>query len=328
MGGQKAEVGGIALLLVETPRSKGGNFCQNDDRHLSISPPNRLTGNRLTGHGPTGQPANGFKMTPISLLTDFGLADPYVGIMKGVILSVNPSARIIDITHEVPPQDILEASFLIQSAYAYFPLGTVHVVVVDPGVGSDRSIVCMELNGHRFLAPDNGVLSQVFSERDLERGVYVENPDYFLTPVSHTFHGRDIFAPVAAHLSMGLDMAKLGADAVPSDLVRLPLPQPGYIGETTLEGIIIATDRFGNLVTNIRQRHLKELLGKTQKENLEIQINALRIQGLSQSYDRVLPQQALAILGSRGFLEISVNCGNAQTRTGAKKGDHVTIFPK
>ena len=112
-------------------------------------------------------------------MTDFGLADPYVGIVKGVILSVNPTARVVDITHEVPPQDLLEASFLIQAAYAYFPLGTVHVVVVDPGVGSDRPIVCVEIKGHRFLAPDNGVLTNVFSEGDIERAVYVENENYF-----------------------------------------------------------------------------------------------------------------------------------------------------
>jgi S-adenosylmethionine hydrolase len=264
-------------------------------------------------------------MTAISLLTDFGLADPYVGIMKGVILSVNPSARIVDITHDVPPQDILEASYLIRSAYSYFPLGTVHVVIVDPGVGSDRSIVCMELNGYRFLAPDNGVLSQIFSEGDIERAVYVENADYFLKSISHTFHGRDIFSPVAAHLSMGLDMGVFGTNASPNDLERLRLPQPERINEKTLAGTVMSIDRFGNLVTNIRQLDISTLLERSKKEKIEVHIGNQRILGLSKSYDAVLPRQSLVLLGSRGFLEISVNCGSAKDVMDARKGDRVKI---
>ena len=262
-------------------------------------------------------------MTAISLLTDFGLADPYVGIMKGVILSVNSAARIIDITHEVSPQDLSEAAYLIQSAYSYFPLGTVHVVVVDPGVGSGRAIVGIELNGHRFLAPDNGVLSMVLAEGDIERAVYVENADYFLKSVSHTFHGRDIFAPVAAHLSRGLDMGALGAVVFPADLTRLQMPQPDFLNETSFVGTVISIDRFGNLITNIRYKHMRALLERSQKEKVEIQIGNQRIFDLSKSYDAVRPQQPLAIIGSRGFLEISINCGNARDVIGAKKGDPV-----
>ena len=264
-------------------------------------------------------------MTTISLLTDFGLADPYVGIVKGVILSVNPTASIVDITHEVAPQDLLEASFLIQAAYSYFPLGTVHVVVVDPGVGSDRPIVCVELNGYRFLAPDNGLLTQVFSEGDIERAVYVENENYFLQSVSHTFHGRDIFAPVAARLSMGLDMAMLGSEAVPDDFMRLEVPRPKYADDSTLHGTIISIDRFGNLITNIRRQDLRDLSARSEDGNLECCVGKERIMGLSKSYDAVLPRQALAILGSRGLLEISINCGNAQEVMKMNKGDTVRV---
>jgi S-adenosyl-L-methionine hydrolase (adenosine-forming) len=267
-------------------------------------------------------------MTAISLLTDFGLADPYVGIMKGVILSVNSAARVIDITHDVPPQDLLEAAYLIQSAYSYFPLGTVHVVVVDPGVGGDRPIVCIELNGYRFLAPDNGVLSQIFTEGEIERAVYVENADYLLKSISHTFHGRDIFAPVAAHLSIGLDIGALGAEASSADLVRLQIPQPEFLNESSLVGTIISIDRFGNLVTDIRQQHLIELLEKSKKEKIEIQIRAQRIFEISKSYDAVEPQQPLAIMGSRGLLEIAVNCGNAKDIMGVRRRDQVKVSLK
>ena len=264
-------------------------------------------------------------MPVISLLTDFGLSDPYVGIMKGVILCVNPSAQIVDLTHGVPAQDLLEASYVILSAYPFFPPGTVHVVVVDPGVGSGRSIVCVELNGHRFLAPDNGVLTQVFNHGEIQQAVYVENTDYFLKPLSHTFHGRDIFAPVAAHLSMGLNTRELGAKISPDDLTRLEIPEPEFKTETVLMGTVISIDRFGNLVTNIQDTHIRSILKNAQEDQIEIDIGNHRILSLSKSYDAVNAHQPLAILGSRRFLEISVNCGNAREVMHANKGDRVTV---
>ncbi len=263
-------------------------------------------------------------MTAISLLTDFGLSDAYVGIMKGVILSINPIANIVDITHLVPPQDVIEASYQLQSAYSYFPPETVHVVVVDPGVGSGRSIVCVESEGHRFLAPNNGVLTQVLSDGKVERAVYVENADFFLSSISNTFHGRDIFAPVAAHLSLGVDLALLGDEAVDADLVRLTIPQPVFSGDTTLTGTVISIDRFGNAITNIRHWHIMTLYKNRKKGELNIHVGE-QIRGLSTNYGSVAPQQALAIIGSRGFLEISVNCGNAADNLGLSKGDPVKI---
>jgi S-adenosylmethionine hydrolase len=261
-------------------------------------------------------------MTPIiTLLTDFGTADAYAGIMKGVILSLNPCAVIVDITHSIDPQDVIQAAYTLESAYKYFPEGAVHVVVVDPGVGSGRAILAVETKGHIFLAPNNGVLTLLFEENTEARVIRVENAAYFLPSVSRTFHGRDIFAPVAAHISRGIDISELGPLFDRNDLIFSDIRKP-YLSENgELIGEIVSIDRFGNLITNIDEKSL-EIFRET---NPEILIAESRIFGLSESYAGVKPHQPLALIGSRGYLEISVNCGNAETFFSAGKRHRITV---
>ncbi|MBW2368290.1 MAG: SAM-dependent chlorinase/fluorinase [Deltaproteobacteria bacterium] len=264
-------------------------------------------------------------MAIISLLTDFGLRDAYVGIMKGVILSVNPSAQVVDISHRITPQDRLQAALMIGAAHAYFPPGVVHTVVVDPGVGTDRAVVAVESKGQRFLAPDNGVLTRIYSSGVLERVVSVENTQYFQTPVSQTFQGRDIFAPVAAHLSAGLDMGRLGPEISAEDLVRLDIAEPFRSDSKTLTGTIAGIDRFGNLITNISRAHLSGLSESASGRPLQIIIHDATIVGLSTSYSAVAPEAPLAIMGSQGVMEISVNGASAQSHFSASVGDSIQV---
>ncbi len=261
----------------------------------------------------------------ITLVTDFGTGDEYVGVMKGVILSVNPSAVIVDVCHAVDAQDIRQAAYMIPAYAPYFPNGTVHVIVVDPGVGSARRILAAEIDGRYLLAPDNGVLTAMTEDPTNVRIHSVENADYFLKPVSRTFHGRDIFAPVAARLSMGLRPADLGPEVRPDDMARLNLPKSGVSERGVLTGEIIGVDRFGNLTTNIRSRHLREF-GPDAASGIAIRVGSETISGLCDSYAAVGPENLLAIVGSRGYLEIAVNKGNARKRLHAGPGDAVSVI--
>ena len=264
-------------------------------------------------------------MSTITLLTDFGVEDEYVGIMKGVILSVNPAAVIVDISHHIDPQDVIQAAYTIKYAYKYFSKGSIHIIVVDPGVGSDRAILAVKMMGYVFLAPDNGVLSFVMDEAEVDSIVRIDNTSYFLDPVSRTFHGRDIFAPVGAHISMGVEIKELGAPIDRKELVRLDVQKPRISGEGELVGTIVSIDRFGNLITNIEF----ESIDKFCKPNRELQIiiGKSRITGLSKSYESVNSQSPLAIIGSRGYLEIAVNQGSASRSFVADKGDAVRLIP-
>ena len=266
----------------------------------------------------------------ITLLTDFGLADPYVGVMKGVILGIDPQATIVDLTHDVPPQDILQGAFLLGTSWRYFPPGTVHVAVVDPGVGTERKAVLVQGHGHTFLAPDNGLLSFVLSEEEVESapflpyagaaptgfGVYaLTNPKYWRHPVSATFHGRDIFAPAATHLSLGISSSELGE---PIDrITRLAVPAPLWHRDSLL-GHVVHIDRFGNVVTTIPEA----LLG-TEGPPITIEIGVQKIAGLSTTY--AAREGLVALIGSHGYLEIAVRNGNAAQLLGTKVGDLVTI---
>ena len=260
----------------------------------------------------------------ITLLTDFGTEDEYVGVMKGVILSVNPAATIVDISHGIDPQNLTQAAFMIQAILPYFPEGTVHLSVIDPGVGTDRAILALSIGGKILLAPDNGILTLLLKEKSIASVIRVKNSDYFLKPVSRTFHGRDIFAPVAAHLSKGLDINALGPPVSPDTLVKLPLSEPHISDTGELLGTIIAADRFGNLMSDIDMKTLDSFC-KREYKKLGIRIGASEIIGLSETYANVKPQQPLAIIGSRGYLEIAVNCGNAQRYFKVGKGDSVRI---
>jgi S-adenosylmethionine hydrolase len=265
-------------------------------------------------------------MSTITLLTDFGLKDTYVGLMKGVILSVNPDAVIIDITHHVDPHDLIQAAFIIKSSYRYFPAGSVHVIVVDPGVGSRRAIVALTMMGQTFLAPDNGILTLIVDEGDIDAIVRVENSDYFLKAVSQTFHGRDIFAPVAAHISLGVDLERLGTPIAPKDLVLIRIPKP-YVGKRDeLVGTIVSIDRFGNCITNIDSDCLAAFVNVGKSKKLQVAIGQSKIKGLSLNYASASPQSPLAIIGSSGYLEIAVNCGSARRCLGAAKGDAVHLI--
>jgi len=265
-------------------------------------------------------------MSIITLTTDFGTDDEYVGIMKGVILSLNPSAVIIDITHHIDPQDLVQAAYTIYSSYRYFPQGTVHVVVVDPTVGSDRKIITFKIKNHIFLAPDNGVLTLLINEGNINSIARIDNTSYFLDPVSHTFHGRDIFAPVSAHMSMGVPIKKLGTPVAQKNLICLSILKPYFSDNGELVGSIVTIDHFGNLITNINIDDLENIHNTVPGKKLCINVGKDKISGLSQNYSSAIPGHPLAIIGSRGYLEISVNGGDAANHFMVEKSDVVRII--
>jgi S-adenosylmethionine hydrolase len=265
-------------------------------------------------------------MPVITLLTDFGTHDAYVAIMKGVILKINPSATIVDITHWIDAQDVHQAANAIANSYRYFPSETVHIVVVDPGVGSRRAVVALRLEDQTFLAPDNGVLSPFLEKQTIEKIVRVENTDYFLNPVSRTFHGRDVFAPVGAHLSLGLPLGRLGGSIERDTLVRLDLVQPRLEKDGRLSGTVIDVDRFGNLITNIDWLFVKRHYPAADHNSLRFAIGGHTFNCLSSTYNSVRPGTPLVLVGSRGFFEISVNQGNAARFFAVRKGTSITVW--
>jgi hypothetical protein len=268
-----------------------------------------LNGERVLGIDTIG-------MAIITLLTDFGLKDSYVGVMKGVIASINEEAKVIDISHQVEPQNILEAAFLLRSAYRYFPKGTVHLVVVDPGVGSERSAIIVDQGDRIFVAPDNGVVSWSL-RKSCGYNIYgIENPSFFLAEVSSTFHGRDIFAPVAAYLSKGMHPSNFGKKR--DRLKTLEFP-PVSVKEGSVTGEVVYIDRFGNLVTNIEQ-------GMVSSGALSIRVKGVEIPGLSSFYAEKTEGELVAIIGSLGFLEVSVNLGSAKEVLQTKVGDKVEVI--
>jgi S-adenosyl-L-methionine hydrolase (adenosine-forming) len=265
-------------------------------------------------------------MPAISLLTDFGLSDAYVGIMKGAILSKAPNAAIVDISHRISPQDLVQAAYLIDSAYRFFPKATVHVVVVDPGVGSSRAIIALETDGYYFLAPDNGVLTRIIEKTTVGAAVKVENQRFFHETVSRTFHGRDVFAPVSAFLALGGDIRELGPCIALGDLVHLPLPIPRITKSGELIGAVIDIDRFGNLITNIEEGLIQALCESRGSTAVIVGIGGSKIYGMQGSYAGVAPGAGLAIIGSRGTLEISVNRGSARDFFSTTIGDAVMVL--
>lgn len=258
----------------------------------------------------------------ITLMTDFGTSDHYVGVMKGVILNINPQVEIIDITHTIPPQDVHATAFLIDSAYRYFPTGTIHVIVVDPGVGSGRRAIACRTETAYFVCPDNGILTHILRNEEGIHTVAVENSAYFLPQVSNTFHGRDIFAPVAAHLSRGVPIDKLGSPVAES--VQLPIPKP-QVTDNTIIGQVIWIDVFGNLITNISQEVLESLEGR---DSVVIRAGSTEIDHFNRSYAESAVGDVLAIVGSFNKLEISINQGNAAQTLGLKRSDTITISMK
>ena len=255
----------------------------------------------------------------ITLTTDFGTSDLYVGVMKGVILNINPRAQIVDITHAIPPQDLEAAAFLIDSAYRYFPNGTIHVIVVDPGVGSTRRTIACQTKTACFVCPDNGVLTHILRDESHIHAVAIESPAHFLPQISNTFHGRDIFAPVAAHLSRGVSIDDLGSPI--TQPVQLPIPTP-KLTEDRIVGHIIWIDHFGNLIANISREVLESM---TVQNGFVIHVNGVEIGHLNRSYAESAIGEVLAIIGSFGRLEVSINGGNAAQTLGVQRGDPITI---
>ena len=258
----------------------------------------------------------------ITLMTDFGTSDHYVGVMKGVILNINPQVEIVDITHAIPPQDVSAAAFLIDSAYRYFPTGTIHVIVVDPGVGSERRAIVCRTETACFICPDNGILTHILRDEEPIHTVTVENSAYFLPQVSNTFHGRDIFAPIAAHLSRGVPIGKLGSPV--AQPLQLPIPKP-QVTDKTVIGQVIWIDSFGNLITNISQEILESLEGGS---GVVIHTGNAKIDRLNQSYTESTVGEPLAIVGSFNRLEIAINQGSAAQALGLERGDTITICMK
>ena len=258
----------------------------------------------------------------ITLTTDFGLKDEYVGVMKGVILTLLPETKIVDITHEVPAQDIRAAAFMFGRAYRYFPAGTVHLVVVDPGVGTDRRILAVHAGGQLFIAPDNGVLSPVLATCNKVMSIHsVTRRQLFFQPPGSTFHGRDIMAPVAARLAGGLDIATVGASVQLGDCVVLPPPRI-EVGERRVVGEVIHADRFGNLCTSLTSTEIAPLSAQGQ---LRFRLGDTVIDGLCSSYSQGGDGRPLAIIDSHSHLEIAVNGGSAASLTGGRPGTIVTV---
>ncbi len=258
----------------------------------------------------------------ITLLTDFGRRDSYAGVLRGVIAGIYPEAAVVDLTHEVPPQDIRAGAFQLLVACPYFPAGSVHLAVVDPGVGSDRRLIAVEAGGHFFVGPDNGLLRWIVEWLDADswRAVQLTKPRYWLAPasaVSHTFHGRDIMAPVAAHLAAGVALERLGSAV--STLAGAPLPRPAWDG-SRLRGEILHVDHFGNAITNIRRAHVSAPGGA-----LRMNIRGHRVSGPVESYAGAEVGEALVIWGSAGFLELAVREGSAAASLGIGVGDAVWV---
>jgi S-adenosyl-L-methionine hydrolase (adenosine-forming) len=264
----------------------------------------------------------------ITLLTDFGLEDEYVGVMKGVILSRFPAARIVDLCHGIPPHDLHRAAYLLESSRAYFPAGTLHVIVVDPGVGTARRIVLMEADDQLLLAPDNGILT--LPARKGFTAVYeVSCHEFFLPTVSRTFHGRDILAPVAAELAKGLAPDAVGPRLSREELVLLPLARAEVNpAGTAITGQVVAIDRFGNLLTNIHISDYQALAGDLPPASAAVRLGDHLITGLASSYGNVPAGGLLAIFNSRNYLEIAINKGNAARLTGVGEGEKIVVSCK
>ncbi len=272
----------------------------------------------------------------ITLTTDFGLTDAYVAAMKGVILGINPEAKLVDICHTIKPQNVPQAAFVLSTAYQFFPQRTIHLVVVDPGVGTERRAIILRTSSGDFIAPDNGVLSYVMPESlakpvadsinprqgELEPGleaVAITKPQFWRTPVSPTFHGRDIFAPVAALLSLGFPPIEFG-EAITS-LIMLPRPRPYQRPDGSVVGDVLHIDNFGNLITNIKNSDLPKT-----KQPITIAVGNQIILGLRRTYAE--GKGLLALIGSSGYLEISLRGGSASAFLEAEVGSEVRLKPQ
>jgi len=266
--------------------------------------------------------------TIVTLTTDFGSKDSFTGSMKGALLKINPEAHLVDISHEIAPQDIWEAAFALKSAYSYFPRGTIHLAVVDPEVGSGRRPIIVVTDGYYFVGPDNGIFSLIYLESERIRVHHVTASHYFLPSAGSTFHGRDIFAPVAGWLSKGTPFGNFGDEI--EDYVKLNVPVPKK-GQSTIDGHVIHVDRFGNAVTNITFKDIRALLPEGDEPGpMNVTIVGKEIKGLKQFYAEAAPGQPAALINSSGHLEIFLFKQNSRTTLAIKRGEAVrlTLQPK
>lgn len=254
----------------------------------------------------------------VTLLTDFGLLDHYVGTMKGVILGEAPGASIVDLGHDVSPGDITAGAFSLLAAYPYLPAGTAHVVVIDPGVGSDRRVIAVEAAGQRFVGPDNGVFSYLLDREPAARVFHVTDDGFFRTPVSTTFHGRDIFAPLGAALARGVEPERLGPPI--RDARRLASLSPQVEAAGRVLGRVLHVDRFGNCITNLAVEHLGSGVLRIRGEN-----GAVEVAGVRRQYAGAAAHTPFLIEGSTGFIEISLNGGSAAALLGIESGAVVEV---
>jgi S-adenosyl-L-methionine hydrolase (adenosine-forming) len=254
----------------------------------------------------------------ITFTTDFGVSDHFVATMKGVVAGIAPKARVIDVTHDISPYSVTEAAFVISEAWTSFPKGTIHVIVVDPGVGSDRRPLLVEGGGHFFIAPDNGVLSMIFDAVPHKARV-LTNPQFMLKVISRTFHGRDIFAPAAAHLAKGVKPAQFGK--LIHDAVRADLASNTPLGNTSWRGSILKADRFGNLITSFS---LVEFAG-VKTRAFEVRVGNTKIHRLALNYAETALGDLFAIEGSSGYLEIASNQASAAAQLGCSAGAPVEL---
>ena len=261
-------------------------------------------------------------MSIITLTTDFGFKDPYAAEMKGVILSLNRSATIIDVTHQVAPQNIMEGALTLSQAYPFFPEGTIHVGVVDPGVGGERRPILIKTDKYIFVGPDNGLFTKVLQNEQVEKIIHLTNENYFQTFLSHTFHGRDIFAPVAAHLTLGIAESYLGKEIDNPSLLQLPF---AMIGEKRVCGKIVYKDGFGNLITNITE---DEIISLGDKASLIVKLNKVIISGIDSTYSDSECGELVAIIGSMGYLEIAINGGSAANHLNTGEGTNIEVSIK
>jgi S-adenosylmethionine hydrolase len=256
----------------------------------------------------------------ITLLTDFGTRDHYVASMKGVILNINPRCVIIDITHQVNPHDIQEGAYILANTYSYFPKGTIHTAVIDPEVGGQRNPVLLKTKNYFFVGPDNGLFTLVAKRDGVKQVIRLTNKKYFLPKVSSTFHGRDIFAPAAGHLSLGINPKAFGEKL--DHWVKLGLKEPEVMGKK-LSGEILFIDHFGNLVSNIDQARFTNFV---RGHSFVMRIGEKAISNIKKGYWEGKDREIIALFGSGGFLEVSVREGSAQKILKVKRGDPITVI--
>ena len=257
----------------------------------------------------------------VTLTTDFGTNDHFVGAVKGVILDIVPEAAIVDISHAVQAFDVLDGALTISQAYSYFPNGTIHMIVVDPGVGTARRPILASSDGYHFVAPDNGVLSMVYAREERMHVRHITADHYFRQPVSNTFHARDVFAPVAAYLAKLVDSHKFGDEI--EDYVRFAAPKPKPAGDNKIRGVVLKVDRFGNLITNVTLEDAPALFAPNAA--FKIVVGSKEISDIRAAYAEGAPGEVFAVLGSMGYLEIVANRAAAAQLTGAGKGSEVSI---